>query len=245
MNEITLPTTLTTLGKSCFHNSGIREIVIPERVSTIESQAFYNCKELTKVVFQNTGGLETICMYAFAFTQITEIVVPASVRTIEQGAFCDCKELRCVRINEGLESIGKNQYDEYNNKYYGAFENAGVEEVELPSTLKRLEYSAFQNCQRLSTVRLPEGLESIGDGCFKESGIEEVTFGRCLNTVGKNAFASCHNLKLAFVESGCTLNARDYLDLSVTISQMPQIPIRDLRSCADVKIPDNITGIGH
>ena len=62
--------------------------------------------------------------------------------------------------------------------------------------------------------------------------------------MGKGAFAKCNNLSLVFVEDGCTLDAKDYVDASVTISRMPQTPIQELRNSSNVVIPDGITGIG-
>ena len=49
-----------------------------------------------------------------------------------------------------------------------------MEEVVLPSTLRRIEYSAFLRCANLKHIRLPEELEKIGKYCFAESGIEEI-----------------------------------------------------------------------
>lgn len=85
-------------------------------------------------------------------------------------------------------------YDNYHNKYYGVFENSEIQEVELPATLKRLEYGAFQNCQSLTFMEFPEGLEYIGDGCFKESGIQKITLNRHLKKMGQAAFCGCKSL---------------------------------------------------
>ena len=85
-------------------------------------------------------------------------------------------------------------YDNYHNKYYGVFENSEIQEVELPTTLKMLEYGAFQNCQSLTIVALPEKLEYIGEGCFKESGIQKITLNRRLKKIGQAAFCGCKSL---------------------------------------------------
>ena len=96
LTKIKLPPALTAIGKSCFHNSDIREFVVPKNISVIENQAFYNCKNLKRVVFNSQGNLEKIGMYAFAFTGISEFVAPATLRMIEQGAFSECNTLMRV-----------------------------------------------------------------------------------------------------------------------------------------------------
>ena len=146
LKTIVLPATLRKIGRSCFHNTLLTSITIPESVTEICEQAFYNCRSLENVIFAGDSQLEKIGMYAFAFTNISEFVAPKQLSLIAQGAVCDCEKLTTVKFNDGLEKIGTENYDEYKNKYYGVFENSGVSTVELPGKLKALEYSAFQNC---------------------------------------------------------------------------------------------------
>ena len=103
-----------------------------------------------------------------------ELVASSSLRTIAQGSLYKCQHLKRIVINEGLEVIGMDEYPKEGYLYYGAFEESTVEEVILPSTLKRIEYSAFRRCTNLKHISLPEGLEKIGKSCFTGSGIEEV-----------------------------------------------------------------------
>lgn len=91
------------------------------------------------------------------------VTVPSSVRIIHQGAFCKCQSLRKVALNEGLEVLGTDERIAIDIGYYGVFEKSAVEEVVLPSTLKRIEYSAFEDCGHLKDIVLPEGLECIGN----------------------------------------------------------------------------------
>ena len=48
----------------------------------------------------------------------------------------------------------------------GVFEGSALENVELPKTLERIEYSAFEDCRNLEDILLPEGLEFIGEKAF-------------------------------------------------------------------------------
>ena len=48
-----------------------------------------------------------------------------------------------MKFNEGLEVLGTNEYDDDGSMYLGVFQDSSVEHVELPSTLKRIEYCAF------------------------------------------------------------------------------------------------------
>ena len=57
--------------------------------------------------------------------------------------------------------LGKDEYPN-GKELCGVFENSAIEDIKLPTTLKRIEYSAFKNCKCLKRVYLPEKLEYIG-----------------------------------------------------------------------------------
>lgn len=48
-----------------------------------------------------------------------------------------------MRFSEGLEVLGTDEYADDDTLFHGVFEESALENVWLPSTLKRIEYSAF------------------------------------------------------------------------------------------------------
>ena len=84
------------------------------------------------------------------------------MRTIRQSAFYKCQSLKEAVFNEGLEVLGTDEYTDDGKLLYGLFEESSVECVELPSTLKRIEYRAFEDCKNLRHITLPDRLEYIG-----------------------------------------------------------------------------------
>ena len=105
-------------------------------------------------------------MFSFSGTGLESVEFPASLRTIEQCAFCQCKNLKYAKFGEGLEVLGTDEYPEDDGAWCGVFEESALERVELPSTLKRIEYSTFEKCKNLKRINLPDGLEYIGKCCF-------------------------------------------------------------------------------
>ena len=71
-----------------------------------------------------------------------------------------------MRFSEGLEGLGTDEYDDDGTLFYGVFEESALENVWLPSTLKRIEYSVFSDCRNLKNINLPETIEYIGKCCF-------------------------------------------------------------------------------
>lgn len=135
--------------------------------------------------------LEMIGLNAFQNTGLWRVEFPCSLKKICQGAFCECRNLRTVKFSEGLEALGTDDYLDNGVLRPGVFENSSLNNVRLPSTLKRIEYSAFQGCSYLSDIYLPENLELIGQRCFHGSGLESVRLPPALTVIGDNAFGGC------------------------------------------------------
>lgn len=52
-------------------------------------------------------------------------------------------------LNDGLEALGTNERTDDGYQSCGAFERSALEQVRLPSTLKRIEANTFCDCRRL------------------------------------------------------------------------------------------------
>ena len=146
-------------------------------------------------MFGRDSRLEKIGVGTFSRTNIEEFAAPSSLRTVSQAAFQNCQALKRVILNEGLEVLGTDEYPEDGKRYYGVFQESAVESISLPSTLKRIEYSAFQNCKNLRIIALPKGLEKIGTMCLSESGIEQIVLPDSVMEISEGTFGCCERLK--------------------------------------------------
>ena len=125
-----------------FQESGLERIKLPSTLKMIKNEAFMGCANLKGV--QLPDGLVEIGLRAFRESGLESVETPSSVRKIRQSSFCKCQNLKKVVLNEGLEVLGTDEYpDDDNEQWYGVFTDSALESVELPSTLKRIEYSAF------------------------------------------------------------------------------------------------------
>ena len=90
---------VTEISANAFKNDAVlKTVVIGKNVKTIGVNAFYGCKNLTKV----SGGaaLVTICDRAFSnCAALQGIVLPSTVKGIGKQAFYNCKKLRSITIN--------------------------------------------------------------------------------------------------------------------------------------------------
>lgn len=118
--------------------------------------------------------------------------------------FYGCKSLKRAVLNEGLGKLDIN-----------AFEESGVEEVVLPSTLKTLKSYTFHNCYNLKKLVLPLGLEYIDFDCFYTSGLKEILLPATLKQTDRRAFRMARRLKTVYVEEGCAADLGGLIRVSV------------------------------
>lgn len=171
-----------------------RDTYLPEKsqLKAIEKSAFHYCASLRSVELPN--GLEEIGLWAFASSGLESITMPPSVRTIHQGAFYCCSRLKKAALNEGLEVLGTKEYLEDIDCEKGVFRCTALKSVELPSTLRRIEFGAFCSCESLKDVTFPDGLEYIGNSAFADSALGRLVLSNSLCTIEEKAFCGCRSL---------------------------------------------------
>lgn len=238
LKSIELPDEVEYVGEQCFQESGLESVRIPPALKTIEASTFYQCESLKNVV--SPLYLEKIGLFAFGQTGLESVELPGSLRTVSQGAFYLCKNLRVVKFNEGIEAIGTDEYSDSNEMWVGAFQESTLENVELPSTLKRIEYNTFQGCENLKNILFPRQLEHIGVCSFSESGLSNVVFPKSLRTVSQGAFSRCGNLKTVVLNDGLeVLGSEEYLNGSKVITG-----VFESSALESVKLSETLKRIG-
>lgn len=194
-----------------FQESGLEHVKFPSTLKKIGYRVFMDCEKLKVVHLPD--GLECIAGSCFSGTGLESVELPASVRTVGQSSFSVCKSLKYAKLNEGLEVLGTDEHMKNGGQYYGAFQESALERVDLPSTLKKIEYNTFRGCKNLKSILLPEGLECIRKWCFYESALESVEFPPSLRVVAQGAFAECKSLKSAkFCDGLEVLGTDEYAD---------------------------------
>ncbi len=97
--EVTIPAGTEAIGAWAFaYFSDITNIVIPNTVKSIGSNAFYGCKGLVSVALPE--GLETIGYSAFYYCDnIEKVIIPSTVKVIDERAFKGCEALISIQFN--------------------------------------------------------------------------------------------------------------------------------------------------
>ncbi len=147
----------------------VKEIFIPDGVTTIDDHAFNGCGRITKLSLPSS--LNRLCDYVFGEgVSIKELEFRGTMKrwceveiydrfssplSIASDVIIDGKFLGNLVIPEGVKKI---------NNY--AFMNKNFTSVKFPSSLKNIGYYAFYRCINLKEIELPDGLECVEDFAF-------------------------------------------------------------------------------
>ncbi|MER1993772.1 MAG: leucine-rich repeat domain-containing protein [Eubacteriales bacterium] len=197
---------LETIGTEAFRKCAVRDLQIPDTVTSIGNKAFYysGIKSL-----KLPAGMTEITDYLCAFsTKLNTVTLPKTIVRIGKAAFKWCP-ISALTLPEGLETIDEEAFafdPDYEKKLYGRRKtDTKLVSVRFPASLKSIGAEAFTANTSLSTISFSSKaqLEEIGGNafayCFR---LQAVTLPDSLRILGKNAFLQCKKMASAKIGSG-------------------------------------------
>ena len=172
-------------GKLYLNGELVTDLVIPDGVTSINSEVFYG------------------------YTYLKSVTIPDSVTSIGWWAFCKCDNLESVSFGNGIKDMGmavfdgcdKLSYNEYDNGLYLGntdnpylvlmqLKNQDITSCEIADTTKIIADGVFQQCMNLTSIAIPDSVTTIGQQAFVNCVyLETVTIGKGVSFIGSQAFA--------------------------------------------------------
>ena len=161
-------------------------------------------------------GTEVICNDAFSGCEaINTITLPETIKEIGEWAFYECENLERIDIQEGVQSIGDHAFEKCKN----------LQCIVLPSTIKNIGRKAFAGVRGITSLtseftvkggclyskdmktliyffqngrsflKIPYGVEIIGEYAFADSCISDVILPSSIKEIKDSAFYHCEDLQ--------------------------------------------------
>ena len=136
IEKIELGSSVTSIASNAFYNCySLASIIIPDGVTSIESNAFRHCYSLTSITIPDS--VTSIANIAFsACYSLPSITIPDSVTSIADNAFSTCYSLLSITIPNSVTSIA-------NNAFGYCYSLASIT---IPNGVTKIESVAFSNC---------------------------------------------------------------------------------------------------
>lgn len=140
LEKVTLGENIESIGEFAFINCyALSSINLPDSITEIGKSAF-NGNNLTQITLPK--GLTEIATGTFCNGQWEEITIPCNVKIIGDQAFAGDRKMKKVYIEEGVEEIGPNAFDD----------NELLEEIHIPSSVTTISEKSIADRTDIITI---------------------------------------------------------------------------------------------
>ena len=228
--------------------SQINRVVIESGVTTVGSDAFSNCDNLTAAELPGTltaigdyafawsgiaeitipDGVVTIGAGAFQETKLVDVVIPDSVTTIGESAFRYCEEMKTLYLGSGLTTVEGYAFDRCEAAVTLSVDNRAfvLEDNALLNAEKTRLIQYFKgpaDTDRAETYTIPTGVEEICSGAFGSCGdLKTIVIPNTVQRIGQEAFDECRGLERLDIPASVTYitpNAFFHVICPITVAE--------------------------
>lgn len=214
----------TITGQGCFEGcTALREITLPDSITTINARAFYGCTSLVKIDFGSTRATVPTLNDVNAFTNLPanyKIVVPDDLVTTWKGTnnWSNSAVVNHI-IGQSDYSLTRVIFTDGTDGFYswfgeidrqtmidedlwsGSSWTEDIRQIDLANSVTSIGDNVFHNCFTLTSMTIPDSVTDIGASAFSNcSGLWSITFGSGLLTIGTGwscfVFYGCSNCRL-------------------------------------------------
>jgi hypothetical protein len=217
----TVPNSVTSIESYAFYSCrNLASVTIPDSVTSIGSYAFYSCTNLTSITIPNS--VTSVGPNVFKnCTSLTNATIGNSVTNIGSDAFYSCTKLTSITIPDSVTSIGSNAF----------YSCTSLTNATIGNSVTSIGSYAFYSCRTLASVTIPNGVTGMGSYTFYScTSLTNATIGNSVTSIGSYAFYSCTSLTNITIGNSVT-NIGSYAFSRCT-------------SLTSVTIPNSVTSIG-
>ncbi|ELP83839.1 hypothetical protein EIN_197820 [Entamoeba invadens IP1] len=167
----TIPNDVCSLGNRCYQFANVKELVIPQNVTSLLNACFYGCVQLTKLQLPTT--LNSVDVNALIqCTNLINLIIPNYLATINNNVLFGNERL--LGLNVFSEQFNVNGKKIQTTKQVTSFT--------VPNCFTGIGTSCFANCESLQTIVIPQNVLYIGKKCFAHcDALRTIIIGKGMN----------------------------------------------------------------
>ena len=197
--------------------------------------------EITSLLIPETAI--SVYLSSFRNTNVSSLVIPQNVTSLNGGSIlANCPSLTSFEVYSGAPSIGAPNSVNLRSltiggnatriyAYYGCTSLSSVN-FTSPSKIKEVWGSAFKECTSLTSINLPQTVETIGVNAFYGcTGLASISMPEKLTVIDQSTFYGCKALSSVHV--------------GANVSEIKVNAFYNCTSLSDINFPDGLTTIGQ
>ena len=175
----------------------VKDLVVPDSVSLIESYAFAGC------------------------TGLTSVSIPSSVTDIGASVFTNCPEITAITVASGNPVYDSRDGCNALIKTASGKLIAGCRNTVIPATVTAIGDWAFCECTTLIGISIPNSVEAIGlEAFYRCSSLVSANIPNSVKTIGYQAFYGCSALRSVFIPASVRGIASSAFEYCPSITSM-------------------------
>ena len=190
LTRVNIPNPDCEIGNSCFSNSQVSSVTLPQGMKRLGRHVFFYCTNLTSLTLPE--GMEEIGMMCFGSCALTSVNLPSTmvkldscslqdnpftsinlknVKFVGRQAFSMCTNLTTITSNGKLEEIDG-----------AAFTRCPLTRAYLPEGLLTIDMNAYFRCTSMNTFTVPSTVTTItGNPCVGATALTAFTVAESSN----------------------------------------------------------------
>ena len=188
LTRVNIPNPDCEIGNSCFSNSQVSSITLPQGMKKLGRHVFFYCTNLTSLTLPE--GMEEIGMMCFGSCSLTSVNLPSTMVKLDS---CSLQDNPFTSINlKNVKFIGRQAFSQCTN----------LTTVTSNGKLEEIDGAAFTRCP-LTTAYLPEGmLTIIMNAYFRCTSLNSFTVPTTVTTITGNPCVGATSLRAFNVAEG-------------------------------------------
>ncbi len=238
--------TVTSIGERAFSECrSLSSITIPNSLTDIKNNAFWNCDKLTSVNISdiaawcnvNKNSNPLYLYYANLYLngeKITDLIIPEGVDSIKDGSF-NCTSLTSINIPNSVT-------------YLGSFRGCtSLTSINIPNSVTYL--GSFSDCTSLTSITIPNSVTYLG-GFINCTSLTSITIPNSVTYLG--SFSSCTSLTSITIPNSVTkigsfsdCTSLKSITIPNSITEIESWAFYNCTSLTSITIPNSVTTIGY
>ena len=188
LTRVSIPNPDCEIGNSCFSNSQVSSISVPQGMKKLDRHVFFYCTNLTSLTLPE--GMEEIGMMCFASCSLTSVNLPSTMVKLDS---CSLQDNPFTSINlKNVKFVGRQAFSQCTN----------LTTVTSNGKLEEIDGAAFTRCP-ITTAYLPEGLLTINmNAYFRCTNLNSFTVPTTTTTITGNPCVGATSLTAFNVAAG-------------------------------------------
>ncbi len=204
IKEVKIPDTVTIIADEAFYDcTALKSIEIPDSVVSVGDYAFHNCKALTEIDFPGVAILGHSIFEGCI--SLKEITLPKYLSQCEYTV---------VKVTGG------------DPRYYGPFYGSNIKKVTIPETIMTIPGYTFAWASNLKTVYIPNTVNTI----------KKYAFHKCLNLTTIEYSGTEEQWDLITIESYNSSITKSIVKFGMN----PEVPIQHAFTLNKQKVAENV-----